>query len=194
MCRALEGLKIEVLNNYKRTLWTRNSDLTVKKSSMSVLYPIVLPLLDFLLLLLFLSRNFRKPLWFIDKQQKTNAWLFYYALKLPMAAWHIPNLTYSRLGAFLKEHTIVINLGFRYILDKYEFWRYWRRSCFSLPTDFLTDAIFESGASGVPSKSQKSFICGGVRQTITLKSPGKGALPSTSSWGLQWLPLFWMQY
>ena len=36
----------------------------------------------------------------------------------------------------------------------------------------LTDAIFETGASGVPSKSQKSFICGEVGQTITLKSPG----------------------
>ncbi len=57
----------------------------------------------------------------------------------------------------------------------------------------LTDAIFETGASGVPSKSQKSFICGGVRQTITLKSPGKGAPPSTPSWGLQWLPLCWMK-
>ena len=41
----------------------------------------------------------------------------------------------------------------------------------------LTDTIFETGASGVPSKSQKSFICGGVGQTITLKSPGKGAPP-----------------
>ena len=50
---------------------------------------------------------------------------------------------------------------------------------------FLTDTIFETGASGVPSKSQKSFICGGVGQTITLKSPGKGAPPSTPSWGLQ---------
>ena len=49
----------------------------------------------------------------------------------------------------------------------------------------LTGAIFETGAYGVPSKSQKSFICGGVRQTITLKSPGKGAPPSTPSWGLQ---------
>ena len=29
----------------------------------------------------------------------------------------------------------------------------------------LTDAIFETGASGVPSKSQKSFICDGTRQT-----------------------------
>ena len=58
----------------------------------------------------------------------------------------------------------------------------------------LTDTIFETGASGVPSKSQKSFICGGVGQTITLKSPGKGAPPSTPSRGLQWLPLFWMQY
>ena len=43
----------------------------------------------------------------------------------------------------------------------------------------LTGAIFEIGAYGVPSKSQKSFICDGVRQTITLKSPGKGAPPST---------------
>ena len=50
---------------------------------------------------------------------------------------------------------------------------------------YLTGAIFETGAYGVPSKSQKSFICGGVRQTITLKSPGKGAPPSTPSWGLQ---------
>ena len=50
---------------------------------------------------------------------------------------------------------------------------------------FLTDAIFETGASGVPSKSQKSFICGGVGQTITLKSLGKGATPSTPSRGLQ---------
>ena len=41
----------------------------------------------------------------------------------------------------------------------------------------LTVAIFETGAYRVPSKSQKSFICGGVRQTITLKSPGKGAPP-----------------
>ena len=29
----------------------------------------------------------------------------------------------------------------------------------------LTGAIFETGAYGVPSKSPKSFICGGVRQT-----------------------------
>ena len=58
----------------------------------------------------------------------------------------------------------------------------------------LTDAISKTGASGVPSKSHKSFICGGVRQTITLKSPGKEAPPSTPYWGLQWLPLFWMQY
>ena len=56
----------------------------------------------------------------------------------------------------------------------------------------LTDAIFETGASGVPSKSQKSFICDVVGQTITLKSPGKGAPLSTPSRGLQWLPLFWM--
>ena len=49
----------------------------------------------------------------------------------------------------------------------------------------LTDTIFETGASGVPSKSQKPFICGGVGQTITLKSPGKGATPSTLTWGLQ---------
>ena len=52
-------------------------------------------------------------------------------------------------------------------------------------TIHLTGTIFETGAYGVPSKSQKSFICGGVRQTITLKSPGKGAPPSTPSWGLQ---------
>ena len=60
----------------------------------------------------------------------------------------------------------------------------------------LTDAISKTGASGVPSKSHKSFICGGERQTITLnlKSPGKEAPPSTPYWGLQWLPLFWMQY
>ena len=58
----------------------------------------------------------------------------------------------------------------------------------------LTDGIFETGAYGVPSKSQKSFICGGVGQTITLKSPSKGAPLSTPSRGLQWLPLFWMQY
>ena len=51
--------------------------------------------------------------------------------------------------------------------------------------NILTGAIFETGAYGVPSKSPKSFICGGVRQTITLKSPGKGAPPSTPSWGLQ---------
>ena len=61
-------------------------------------------------------------------------------------------------------------------------------------SNILTDTILETGASGVPSKSQKSFICGGVGQTITLKSPGKGAPPSTPSRGLQWLPLFWMQY
>ena len=52
-------------------------------------------------------------------------------------------------------------------------------------TTTLTGTFFETGAYGVPSKSQKSFICGGVRQTITLKSPGKGAPPSTPSWGLQ---------
>ena len=49
----------------------------------------------------------------------------------------------------------------------------------------LTGAIFETGAYGVPSKSPKSFICGGVRQTINLMSPGKGAPPPTPSWGLQ---------
>jgi hypothetical protein len=49
----------------------------------------------------------------------------------------------------------------------------------------LNSAIFETGAYGVASKSPKSFICGGVRQTINLKSPGKGAPPSTPSWGLQ---------
>ena len=41
----------------------------------------------------------------------------------------------------------------------------------------LTDASFENGESRVPSKSQKSFICGGMGQTITLKPPGKGAPP-----------------
>ena len=49
----------------------------------------------------------------------------------------------------------------------------------------LTGAIFETGAYGVPSKSPNSFICGGVIQTINLKSPGKGAPRSTPSWGLQ---------
>ena len=29
----------------------------------------------------------------------------------------------------------------------------------------LTGTIIETGTYGVPSKSQKSFICGGVRQT-----------------------------
>ena len=48
----------------------------------------------------------------------------------------------------------------------------------------LTDSIFETGESGVPSKSQKSFIFDGVEQTITLKSLGKGAPPSTASQGL----------
>ena len=43
----------------------------------------------------------------------------------------------------------------------------------------LTGAIFETGAYGVPSKSQKSFICGWVRQTITLKSPVKGHPPQS---------------
>ena len=33
---------------------------------------------------------------------------------------------------------------------------------FALDLSSFTDAIFETGASGVPSKSQKSFICGGV--------------------------------
>ena len=36
--------------------------------------------------------------------------------------------------------------------------------------------FFETGAFGVPSKSQKSFICGGVGQTITLKYPGCGVV------------------
>ena len=58
----------------------------------------------------------------------------------------------------------------------------------------LTGTVFETGAYGVPSKSQRWFICGGVRQTITQKSPSKGAPPSTPSLGLQWLPLFWMRY
>ena len=59
------------------------------------------------------------------------------------------------------------------------------RSQESLFVLHLTGAIFETGAYGVPSKSPKSVICGGVRQTINLKSPGKGAPPSTPSWGLQ---------
>ena len=50
---------------------------------------------------------------------------------------------------------------------------------------FLTDAIFQTGVFGVPSKSHKSFICRGVGQTITLKSPGKGAPPSVPSPSLQ---------
>ena len=41
----------------------------------------------------------------------------------------------------------------------------------------LTGAIFETGAYGVPSKSPKLSICGEVRQTISLKSPGKGVNP-----------------
>ena len=49
----------------------------------------------------------------------------------------------------------------------------------------LTRTVFETGAYGVPSKSQKWFICGGVRQTINLMSPSKGAPPSTPSWGLR---------
>ena len=59
---------------------------------------------------------------------------------------------------------------------------------------YLTGAIFETGASGVQSKSQKPFICSGVVQKL---SPGKGAFPSTPSQGLQWLhlgPLFWIQF
>ena len=43
----------------------------------------------------------------------------------------------------------------------------------------LRDAIFENGASGVPIKAQKAFICAGMGQTNTLKSPSKGAPPST---------------
>ena len=49
----------------------------------------------------------------------------------------------------------------------------------------LTVIILETGGYGVPSKSQKSSIWGGVGPTITLKSPGRGALPSTPSRGLQ---------
>ena len=49
----------------------------------------------------------------------------------------------------------------------------------------LTVTILETGGYGVPSKSQKSSIWGGVGPTITLKSPGRGALPSTPSRGLQ---------
>ena len=50
----------------------------------------------------------------------------------------------------------------------------------------LTDPIFETGASGILSKSQKSLICGGVRQAITLKSPSKGTPTSNPSRGLQY--------
>ena len=49
----------------------------------------------------------------------------------------------------------------------------------------LTVTILETGGYGVPSKSQKSSIWGGVGPTITLKSPGRGALRSTPSRGLQ---------
>ena len=49
----------------------------------------------------------------------------------------------------------------------------------------LTVIILETGGYGVPSKSQKSSIWGGVGPTITLKSPGRGALRSTPSRGLQ---------
>ena len=49
----------------------------------------------------------------------------------------------------------------------------------------LTVTILETGVSGVPSKSQKSSIWAAMGPTITLKSPGKGALRSTPSWGLQ---------
>ena len=49
----------------------------------------------------------------------------------------------------------------------------------------LTVTILETGVSGVPCKSQKSSIWAGMGPTITLKSPGKGALRSTPSWGLQ---------
>jgi len=55
----------------------------------------------------------------------------------------------------------------------------------SVTVCLLTEAIFETGAYGVPSKSPKSFICGKVRQTTNLMSPGKGAPTSTPSWGLQ---------
>ena len=62
----------------------------------------------------------------------------------------------------------------------------------------LTGAIFETGVYGVPSKSPKSFFCGGVRQTINLKSPGKGAPPSTPYFGCstknQVLRLAWIFY
>ena len=51
--------------------------------------------------------------------------------------------------------------------------------------DLLTVTILETGVSGVPCKSQKSSIWAGMGPTITLKSPGKGALRSTPSWGLQ---------
>jgi hypothetical protein len=62
--------------------------------------------------------------------------------------------------------------------------------CWLTKVSNLTDNIFETGASGVPSKSQKSFICGGVKQTITLKSPGKGAPPQPSPGGYSDYPSF----
>jgi hypothetical protein len=58
----------------------------------------------------------------------------------------------------------------------------------------LTGTMFETGAYGVPSKSQKSFICGGVRQTITLTSPGKGADPLNLLQGAAVIFPIWMQY
>ena len=51
----------------------------------------------------------------------------------------------------------------------------------------LTVTILETGVSAVPCKSQKSSIWAGMGPTIALKSPGKGALCSTPSWGLQGL-------
>ena len=57
-------------------------------------------------------------------------------------------------------------------------------------SDILTGDIFETGAYVVPSKSPKSFICGGVRQTINLMSPGKGAAPQPPPGGYSDTPYF----
>ena len=54
----------------------------------------------------------------------------------------------------------------------------------------LTGSIFETGAYWVPSKSQKSSICGGVRQTITWSLPVKGHIPQPPPGGYSDYPYF----
>ena len=45
----------------------------------------------------------------------------------------------------------------------------WKKiSCSLWGSYLITDSIFETGAYGVPGKSQKSFICGGVRQKMEI--------------------------